>query len=454
MAKGKTSLTKDLMPSIHNAVVNEMGDSVVYGMESAGVPTEALSNMQLREQGSYFMDNGLGELYINTLARRIAFELIKNRLAQNPLSVFKRGTFELGETIEEIFVEMAKPHVFNASVAEREVFKREIPKVLTKFHKLNYKTFYKHTVQETALRRNFLSFNALEKMTSAMVTSMYSGANYDEYLCMMYLVGRNVLDGNIHIENVGNLTGNGDAIVTRIKEISDDFTIADDSYTEAKVMQVAETERQFLVQSNKFKNTTDVEVLAKAFNLSKVEFLPRTVAFNSFGKMKWERLNELLVDFTNFKPFTEAEITKLEGIHALLISEDWFMIYDYDISFNEIFNPEGKYWNYFLHVERLNSTSPFENAVAFTNFDVAPITAITLASDVTAVNVGALVPIKITTTPADIHEYDFVISNNTSTGTYMNGDVLVIGGNETSTSITVKAVYNSVESNVLTFTVS
>ena len=71
-------------------------------------------------------------------------------------SVYKSEKGLRRETIEEIFVNIAKPFQFDPEVAENTVFKREIPDVRSAFHIMNYQKYYKATIQNDQLRQAFL----------------------------------------------------------------------------------------------------------------------------------------------------------------------------------------------------------------------------------------------------------------------------------------------------------
>ena len=47
------------------------------------------------------------------------------------------------------------------------------------------------------------------------------------------------------------------------------------------------------------------------------------------------------------------------------MDEDWFQIYDNNNKFTEKYVASGLYWNYFYHVWKTVSYSPFANAVVF-----------------------------------------------------------------------------------------
>ena len=99
----------------------------------------------LKQVGNAILSSfDLQNAFLNALVNRIALVLINSKMFYNPLRVFKKGTIEYGEIVEEIFVNIAKAHVYDPVVAEQEVFKREIPDVDAIFHKMNYKNFYKY----------------------------------------------------------------------------------------------------------------------------------------------------------------------------------------------------------------------------------------------------------------------------------------------------------------------
>ena len=99
--------------------------------------------------------------FLSALYNRIGRVLITSKMYDNPWASFKKGMLEFGETIEEIFVNIAKPHQFDQQRAETEIFKRVIPDVRSAFHTMNYQKFYKNTISNDQLRQAFLSWNGI-----------------------------------------------------------------------------------------------------------------------------------------------------------------------------------------------------------------------------------------------------------------------------------------------------
>ena len=111
----------------------------------------------------------------------------------------------------------------------------------------------------------------------------------------------------------------------------------------------------------------DVEVLAAAFNMSKVEFMGHVVPVDSFTEVDTARLNELFKDDPTYTEFDARDLEMLGLVAAVLVDKDFFMIFDNLQNFTENYNGQGLYWNYFYHVWKTFSTSPYANAILFTS---------------------------------------------------------------------------------------
>lgn len=328
------------------------------------VPVADQSLESVRTIGSIIMDYPLLQNeFLSALVNRIGRVMLTSKSYQNPWAVFKRGMLEFGETIEEIFVNIAKPFQFDPAVAENKVFAREIPDVRAAFHILNYQKFYKATIQNDQLRQAFLSWQGITDLISKIVDSMYAGANYDEFLTMKYLLARHILNGELKPVEVDAADLKG--IVTEIKRVSNDMTFMNTDYNLTGVSTYTEKDSQYVIMSSAFDAAMDVEVLAAAFNMSKADFMGHRVLLDSFGSLNVNRLNELFAGDDNYEPLTQAEITALNAIPAVIVDRDWFMIFDNLVNFTEQYNGQGLYWNYWYHVWKTFSVSPFAQSAVF-----------------------------------------------------------------------------------------
>ena len=333
------------------------------------VPIATADADSIREIGATIMDYpALQNEFLNALVNRIGRVILTSKSYQNPWAMFKKGFLEFGETIEEVFTNIAKPFQFDPAVAENEIFKREIPDVRSAFHVLNYQKFYKATVSQEQLRMAFMSWDGVTSLISSIVESMYTAANYDEFITMKYLLCKRILSGQMYWANPKNDMSQytGKDIVKSIRQCSDNLTFLSPKYNLAGVYNSTEKNNQYIIIPSKWMAEFDVEVLAAAFNMNKVEFMGHVVLVDSFNDLDAARLKELFKDDPTYTEFGEFELANLETVAAVLVDKDFFMIFDNLQNFTENYNGQGLYWNYFYHVWKTFSTSPYANAILFT----------------------------------------------------------------------------------------
>ena len=332
------------------------------------VPIATADADSIRAIGATIMDYpALQNEFLNALVNRIGRVILTSKSYQNPWAMFKKGFLEFGETIEEVFTNLAKPFQFDPAVAENEIFKREIPDVRSAFHVLNYQKFYKATVSQEQLRMAFMSWDGVTSLISSIVESMYTAANYDEFITMKYLLCKRILSGEMYWATPSDAALETKEIVKSIRKNSDNITFLSPKYNIAGVYNSTEKNNQYIIIPSMWLAEIDVEVLAAAFNMSKVEFMGHVVLVDSFTDIDTARLNELFKDDPTYTEFGESDIQALNLVAAVLVDKDFFMIFDNLQNFTENYNGQGLYWNYFYHVWKTFSTSPYANAILFTS---------------------------------------------------------------------------------------
>lgn len=288
--------------------------------------------------------------FLNALINRIALSVIQNKAAKNPLSVLKKGTIPLGSDIQEIFTNMAKDQGYDGK--GDKLLNRTIPDTKTLYHRLNRQGQYPVTISRQMLQRAFTSYTELEKMLNSIITSMYSGDSYDEYILMKNLFADAVNNDLITKVEVTPLDEGGDVntLIKNIKKISKLMTYPSsnfnkyyinkpDSDTGEPVITWTPIEDQILIIRSDIMVDIDVDVLAKAFNMNKVEFLARTLEVDNFGSA--------------------------ENCYAILMDKSCPQVYDNLYEVTEFYNPQGLYWNYWLNHHQTYGFSLFANSVAF-----------------------------------------------------------------------------------------
>lgn len=421
-------------------VLNAIRNSATINYKNY-VPKATADADSIREIGAIIMDNPqLQNEFLSALVNRIGRVLITSKMYDNPWAMFKKGMLEFGETIEEIFVNIAKPYQFDPSVAENNLFKREIPDVRSAFHIMNYQKYYKTTIQNDQLRQAFLSWQGITDLISKIVDAMYTGANYDEFQTMKYMLAKHILNGNMYPITVPTVTtANMKEIVADIKGVSNDMEFMSTKYNISGVQTHTPKSEQYFIVNSKFDAVMDVEVLASAFNMEKAEFLGRRVLVDSFGALDTARLNVLFADDPTYTEIGSSELNALDKIPCIIVDREWFMIFDNYYNFTEQYNGEGLYWNYWYHVWKTFSISPFHNNALFIP-GIPTVTSVAVSPSSASVQAGQSIQLTATVQTTNFAPQTVDWSVDTEGVTVNASGVVTVGEDVISkTSITVTA---------------
>lgn len=444
-----TNASVDILNAIRNNASVNYRDHVPMATSDAD---------SIREIGAVIMDYpALQNEFLSALVNRIGKVLLTSKTYDNPWAMFKKGMLEFGESIEEVFVNIAKPFQFDPAVAESQVFKRQIPDVRSAFHIMNYQKYYKTTIENDRLRQAFLSWQGITDLIAKIVDSLYTGANYDEFITMKYMLARHILNGRMYPVSIPEVTtANMKNIVSTIKGISNKFEFLSSSYNIAGVMNTSKKKEQYMLVNSDFDAIMDVEVLASAFNMDKAEFAGRRVLVDSFGSLDVERLNELFKDDPTYVEIGQDELTALDAIPAVLVDKEWFMIFDNYNNFTEQYNGEGLYWNYWYHVWKTFSISPFANNALFIPGTPA-VTNVSVTPSAVTVEAGQSVALSVAVETNYFAPKTVTWSSNTE-GVTVNGAGIVIVGADvmpgTSVTITATSTFDNSKSGTCTITVA
>lgn len=385
--------------------------------------------------------------YVNALVNRIAFVTISSKMYTNPWAVFKKGRLEFGETVEEIFVNLAKPYQFSPSTAEREVFKRHIPDVRAAFHTMNFQKYYPVTISDDQLRQAFLSWQGVTDLIARIVESVFAAAQTDEYLVLKYMLARSILNGDIAPVVVPAMSKeNASDIATVFNETSMNLEYQSNGYNIAGVTTHTPQDEQYLITTTKFRSVMNMNVLAAAFNMDKAELMGHVINVDSFVNMDWARLELLFTDENgkkdpSYKPWTEEEKTTLAGIPAVMTSIDFWQVWDNFEKMTENYNGRGLYWNYNYHVWKTFSISPFAQAAVYTA-TAGSVTGVTVSPTAATLPPGADIELAATVSRTGVvsKSVEWSLTGNQSTGTYVTDDGKVhIAKDEKAVSVVVNA---------------
>ncbi|HCA4682320.1 TPA: hypothetical protein MWZ69_002546 [Enterococcus faecium] len=343
----------------------------------ANVPMPNADNIQAVGAGITRLDVVKNE-FISTLVDRIGKVVIQYKSWRNPLKMFKKGNMPLGRTIEEIFIDIAQEHKFNPEESVTGVFKQEVPDVKTLFHEINREGYYKQTIQEAWLEKAFTSWDNFNSFVAGVMNALYTGDEVSEFEYTKLLIA-NYQEKELFKEiEIGEI--NAKEFIRKIKATSNKLEFMNNSYNAQGVRTSTAKADQYVIIDADTDATIDVDVLAAAFNMSKTDFVGHKIVIDEFPKKEGEESSNIV---------------------AVIVDSEWFMIYDKLYKTTSLYNPEGLYWNYWLHHHQLYSTSQFGNAVAFVKSSTKPVTKVAFASATASVVKGLSKDINITFTPVD-----------------------------------------------------
>lgn len=302
--------------------------------------------------------------FINALVNRIAIVRLQSAIFNNPYSHLKKGFLEFGETVEDIFVGIIKAMKFDPEKAESREFKRSMPNVQSVFHMTNWKVVYPVTIEKQTLKRAFLSIDGVTDLITKIIEQVYTSAEYDEYLLFKYLLIKAISHGKMYAQGIDVSDPKNSAKAFRGKSnlLTLDMT---GRFNEYGVQNNTPIENQVIFMDAQFNADFDVDVLASAFNMDKADFIGRLHLIDDWSSFDNERFATIREESDGIEEVTKEELALMKGVKAVLLDEKWFQVYDNLFEFDETKVGSGLYWNYWLHVWKTISYSPFANAIVF-----------------------------------------------------------------------------------------
>jgi hypothetical protein len=297
--------------------------------------------------------------FISGLVNRILFQEAHNMVYENPLKVFKGVDVPYGTDVQDSIANPAVATPYD-STAMSDVLAPANPDVKTVYYRRNRQDKYKVTVYDEQLSGAFLNAETFNNFVSMILNTLTSGDNIDEFKLMKGLVGQAINDGNIGSTTVKTADVTHEefakSIITDARAKFLQFQFPSSAYNAYKKMADAahvagatplttwtSPERISIMLRADVAAYTDVEVLAKAFNMGKAEFLGRQVIVDSFGD-------------------TDNAAKTL----AIIMDNTAIRIHDNTYKMAETpYNAATLSRTYFLHHWETMAYSPFANAHAF-----------------------------------------------------------------------------------------
>lgn len=297
--------------------------------------------------------------FINGLVNRILFQEAHNMTYDNPLRIFKGVDIPYGTDVQDNIANPAVATPYD-STAMNDVLTPASPDVKTVYYRRNRQDKYKVTVYDAVLAGAFTNADTFNNFVSMILNTLTSGDNIDEFKLMKGVVGQAINDGNINKTSLSvgaDHRAFAESLVTALRAKYLQFQFPSSNYNCYQKMAVAKgianatplttwtsPDRISVLVRADVAAFTDVEVLAKAFNMSKADFLGRQVMVDSFG-----------------------ETGDAAKTLAVIADNTFLRTHDNRFQMAETpYNASTLSRTYFLHHWETMACSPFANAWAFT----------------------------------------------------------------------------------------
>jgi hypothetical protein len=356
------------------------------------------------------MSQTVQNAFVTALVDRIGLVVVKQASLENPLKKFKKGQLPQGRSIEEIFTDITTEQKYNPSDAETTLFKRTIPNVKTLFHDMNRQGVYTQSISDEQLSLAFVNAQAFDNFLSSIINAIYNSAEVDEYEYMKLVVDNYYAKGFFKVVPVSAPVDatSATAFVKAVRSTVRKMTLPNGSrdFNSLAVRQRSAMEDMHLLIDADTEAEIDVDVLAKAFNMSRTDFLGNVTVIDGFAST---------------------------GLKAVLVDKEFFMVYDKLQKLETVRNPKGLYWNYFYHVWQIMSASRFANAVAFVTGSVPAVTQVIVSPAIIQLAAGSTYEFTAYVHQTDTltHPITWSVAGSTATTSVASGTAIDANGNLT-----------------------
>ena len=304
--------------------------------------------------GDDFVPTTIEEL--GDMVGKIAKSIIRENTTENHLSVFDKGFVENGDTIEDAVVLLAESQAYDSTGAhtlDRETSK----KFAVKYFKNWTPKTYKKTIDFSELRKVLVNEKSAADVSAMVISSTTEGDKQEQYedIRDMLAWGRQSADGGtgavlVRAETVNYDTVNSSidykSVLVAMKNAFSGMKFVNNSFNSASIKRKTKEEDIYVLMPYQLKNKLDVEELAGVFNLDKAELKKRIIETDKGNESGFYYI--YIVDINAVLDFTR--------LYELL---------------NQL-NAEGRFWNYYLHTDRLYALSGLFDACYIKVANTAP----------------------------------------------------------------------------------
>lgn len=292
--------------------------------------------------------------FIDSLIHKIGLTLLQTKSFTNKLARFKSGTILTEQDIEEIWVDQFRtaegsydPDGGMGTGGIHPFKRRTYQEVKVHYHRMNRQDKYVISLGRVDVIRAFRSEATLNAFLTAQFNSIYTGAEFDEYVHMKQLFAEAIAakrtDGTpelftYEVPEIDGTTDTARTFIRTAKKAVKDMEYPSTLYNPAGVKTFSSANELVMFVNKDVAVHMDVDYYAQIFGPNYAKMNIEVVELDNFGS-----------DNT--------------GTYAIICDKDWFKVYDTLNMLEDMKNGDGLYTNYWLHIWQILSYSKFKNAI-------------------------------------------------------------------------------------------
>ncbi len=292
------------------------------------------------------------------LINRIGLTIFHDYTIKNRLAKYIYGRMDFGDAIQEIGVGLVKGRTMDYGEEGKSLdpFIKVSPQAKALYHRVNAPIQYCTTIERDRLNRAFLNTYGISRLIGFFLNAMYSSANLDTWLLTKSTMAYYINDGmaaeglpllptqKVGVEDVVD-EATARAFLLKIKNAVTSMEFPQDAYNPMRIPKTLDNRELTLFVRADILNTIGVDLLATAFHIDQLNLPVRVEPMDNFG--------------------TDPAGNGTDDILAVLAEDNWLLITEQFEDMEEIYNPRGRYWNYFLTRAMSFGTTYFKDAIIF-----------------------------------------------------------------------------------------
>lgn len=286
------------------------------------------------------------------LWNKIGMTIFHEYTLQNPLADLIYGTMEFGDAIEEIGVDIVKGRAMDYGKEGESIdpFIKQSNQAKAMYHRINEPIQYMTTLEKDRIKRAFRSPNGVSRLYNMFIAALYSSANVDSWLMTKKLISMYVNDAmrddvpllDDQKQQVTPVTdkASGEDFVLAIRNIVSAGSFPNNAFNPMKIHKSLDRRDYILFVKYDILNNIAIKTLTNAFHNEELNMNVQIKTVDDFG------------------PNTE-------NVVAILAERNWLLITQQFDDMETIYNPRGRYWNYYLTRQMSFGATYFKDCIIF-----------------------------------------------------------------------------------------